>query len=228
MPGFILHLTAGAMLIDETDNNPMFYYEDDINNFFTGCILPDVSERKWMSHFRNKEQKGKIMQVPDLSLFMDMYGDRINEPLFLGYLFHLYIDYRFFNEYIPRVASFIDENGNETPYIKDASHVHIKKLNKIITDEQYRSDEYYYGDYTRMNTYLINRYNIPVDIFDNIKIPEIYGVDVDDFTAFVEKMKGYLSVSENEIENLKIFDIEDVLDMIKEWTYDFMNEYNID
>ena len=79
-----------------------------------------------------------------------------------------------------------------------------------------------------MNTYLINRYNIPVDIFDNIKIPEIYGVDVDDFPAFVEKMKGYLSVSENEIENLKIFDIEDVLDMIKEWTYDFMNEYNID
>ena len=107
MPGFILHLTAGAMLVDESDNNPIFYYEEDRNTFLTGCIIPDVSKRKWMSHFRNEEQKGKIMQVPDLSLFDEMYGDRIDEPLFLGYLFHLYIDYRFFTEYVPRVASFI-------------------------------------------------------------------------------------------------------------------------
>ena len=227
MPGFILHLTAGTMLLDEACDNPMFLCDEDIDMFLTGCIVPDVSKQKWMSHFRNKEQKGKIMQVPDLSLFKEMYGDRINEPLFLGYLFHLYIDYRFFNEYIPRVASFVDENGNETPYIKDASRVHIKKLDKIITDEQYRSEEYYYGDYTRMNTYLINRYNIPVNIFDNIRLPEIYGVDVEEFPDFVKKMKGYLSVSEDEIENLKIFDIEDVLDMIKEWTYDFMDEYHI-
>ena len=225
MPGFILHLTAGAMLVDESDNNPIFYYEDDVNKFFTGCVLPDVSKRKWMSHFRNKEQKGKIMQVPDISLFMDMYGDKISNPLFLGYLFHLYIDYRFFTEYVPKVASFIDEEGNETAYIKGASHVHIKKLNKVITDAEYRSEEYYYGDYTRMNTYLVNRYNIPMNVFDDVDIPKIYGVDTQDFPDFVEKMKGYLKVSENEIENLKIFDIEDVLDSIKEWVYDFIEEY---
>lgn len=227
MPGFILHLTAGVMLMDEAYDNINFYSEEDRNMFLTGCIVPDVSNRKWMSHFRNKEQKGRIMQVPDLSLFDKMYGDRIDEPLFLGYLFHLYIDYRFFNEYVPRVASFIDENGNETPYIKDASHVLVKKLNKVITDAEYRSEEYYYGDYTRMNTYLINRYNIPIDIFDDVVIPEIYGVDVEDFPAFVEKMKGFLTVSENEIENLKVFDIEDVLDMLKEWTYDFAEDHKL-
>ena len=227
MPGFILHLTAGAMLLDETYESMLFYTEEDRNMFLTGCVVPDVSHRKWMSHFRNKEQKGKIMQVPDLSLFDEMYGERIQEPLFLGYLFHLYIDNRFFNEYLPRAVMFIDENGNETPYIKGASHVLLKKQNKIVTDAEYRSDKYYYGDYTRMNTYLIKRYNIPVDIFDNVNLPELYGVDVDEFPDFVDKMKGYLSVSENEVENLQVFDIDDILDMIKEWTYDFINEYNL-
>ena len=225
MPGFILHLTAGKMLLDDIKENTILKEDEDKIMFMTGCIIPDVAIRKRKSHFRNTQQQGRIMQIPDLDLFNKKYGDRVDEPIFLGYLFHLYIDRRFFEEYIPKAVKIIDDEGNETGYIKTGKKVYIKKTGKLVDVDEYRSEKYYYGDYTRMNTYLINKYNISLDMFDNIKIPYIEEVNMDGYDDFVSKMKGYLDVPEEAVNNLEVFDIDDVLKCIKEWTDDFVRDY---
>lgn len=225
MPGFILHLTAGKMLLDDAKDSKVISTKEDENMFLIGCIIPDATDRKRFSHFRNKQQSGKIMQVPDLNLFRDKYGDRIDEPFYLGYFFHLYIDLRFFMEYLPDVVTFYDEEGNVAEYIKTGKNVRLNKSGKIISVDDYRSDKYYYGDYTRMNTYLINRYNIPMDIFDNIIPCEMEEINPACFKGFVEKMKSYFIVAEDEVNNLEVFDIDKILKCIEKWTKEFAHEY---
>ena len=225
MPGFILHLTAGEMLLDEAKDSKVISTKEDRDMFRTGCIVPDATDRKRFSHFRNKQQVGKIMQVPDLNLFKEKYGDRLDDPFYLGYFFHLYIDLRFFMEYLPDVVTFYDEEGKVAEYIKTGKMVRLNKSGKIISVDDYRSDKYYYGDYTRMNTYLINRYHIPMDEFDNVTPREMDEINPACFKGFVEKMKSYFIVAEDEVNNLEVFDIDKILKCIEEWTREFANEY---
>ena len=225
MPGFILHLTAGKMLLDDTRLSKVISTKKDENMFLIGCVIPDASDRKRISHFRNTNQRGLIRQVPDLNLFKEKYGDRLNEPFFLGYMFHLYIDLRFFSEYLVKLVTFYDKYGNYTEYIKNGEMVKINKSNEIVSVDEYRSDEYYYGDYTRMNTYLIKKFNIPMDIFNVDEIPIMEEINSECIPAFFDKMIGYTNVNEDEIFNLKVFDIDDIIRYISEWTNEFVKKY---
>ena len=54
MPGFILHLTAAQMLRSHLHEYPDFPYPiQSVNDFLIGNLLPDATDQKELSHFRN-------------------------------------------------------------------------------------------------------------------------------------------------------------------------------
>lgn len=73
---------------------------------WTGSLLPDATANKNRTHFRNPLYADKMMLWPDLKRFLSSYQDQLANDLYLGYYFHLYIDKRFFKDYIPRSYPF--------------------------------------------------------------------------------------------------------------------------
>ena len=47
-----------------------------------------------------------------VGVFTDKYGQRLNEPVMLGYLAHLHLDARYVTEYWPTVMAFMAVLGN--------------------------------------------------------------------------------------------------------------------
>ena len=67
MPGFILHLTAAQMLLKHLPSHPDFPYPiSSVNDFLIGNLLPDATQQKESSHFRDPLYREKMMVFPDL------------------------------------------------------------------------------------------------------------------------------------------------------------------
>ena len=115
MPGFILHLTAAQMLRSHLHEYPDFPYPiQSVNDFLIRNLLPDATDQKELSHFRNPVYRDKMMVFPDLTRFTAKYDSLLSDSSVLGYYFHLYIDRRFFKDFIPEIVDFYDETGQIT------------------------------------------------------------------------------------------------------------------
>ena len=66
--------------------------------------------------------------------------------------------------FIPEIVDFYDETGQITDIKRRDCDRLYQKFQTYIPFEKYLTEEYYYGDYTKMNTYLVNRYQIPLDL----------------------------------------------------------------
>jgi len=212
MPGFILHLTAAQMLRSHLHEYPDFPYPiQSVNDFLIGNLLPDATDQKELSHFRNPVYRDKMMVFPDLTRFTAKYASLLSDSSVLGYYFHLYIDRRFFKDFIPEIVDFYDETGQITDIKEEIATVYIRNFQTYIPFEKYLTEEYYYGDYTKMNTYLVNRYQIPTTLDSHISNPGIKEVDYEDVKQVLKELKTYLKVPEDAVKNVRVFDVEDLL-----------------
>ena len=64
---------------------------------------------------------------------------------------------------------------------EEIATVYIRNFQTYIPFEKYLTEEYYYGDYTKMNTYLVNRYQIPLDLNPQIINPGINEIQFGNF-----------------------------------------------
>ena len=212
MPGFILHLTAAQMLRSHLHEYPDFPYPiQSVNDFLIGNLLPDATDQKELSHFRNPVYRDKMMVFPDLTRFTAKYDSLLSDSSVFGYYFHLYIDRRFFKDFIPEIVDFYDETGQITDIKEEIATVYIRNFQTYIPFEKYLTEEYYYGDYTKMNTYLVNRYQIPTTLDSNISNPGIKEVDYEDIKRVLKELKTYLKVPEDAVKNVRVFDVENLL-----------------
>ena len=224
MPGFILHLTAAQMLRSHLHEYPDFPYPiQSVNDFLIGNLLPDATDQKELSHFRNPVYRDKMMVFPDLTRFTAKYASLLSDSSVLGYYFHLYIDRRFFKDFIPEIVDFYDETGQITDIKEEIATVYIRNFQTYIPFEKYLTEEYYYGDYTKMNTYLVNRYQIPTTLDPNISNPGIKEVDYEDVKQVLKELKTYLKVPEDAVKNVRVFDVEDLLFFLE----NAVNEFKI-
>lgn len=211
MPGYVLHLTAARMYLDRLPaDDPICADRTAQNDFFVGNLLPDTVKAKRRSHFRLSQYEDRMMIWPHPELFRGKYRNLMDRPVCRGYDFHLYIDKRFFQEYIPRVAEFYDRNGEITEVKSEIARVRLKKNGEEISPERYLSEEYYYGDYTKMNTWLYQKFELPRHLLP----AENPGIEEADFGAVEGVMKlleEYRSTSEEAVNDLKVFDAEDLL-----------------
>lgn len=217
MPGYILHLTAAKMyldrLINETAGDLLCRDPKQQNDFYIGNLLPDSVEghaAKAVSHFRDPAYRECMMEWPHPDRFISKYADRMDEAVYRGYLFHLYIDRCFFRDYIPEVAVFYDINGNETGIRDEIARVLLKKSGERIPPERYLSEEYYYGDYTKMNTWLCRNYRLP-ECLKPGNDPGIREADYAGIRRILRELEEYRTVGEEAAQDLKVFDLESLL-----------------
>lgn len=228
MPGFILHLTAAQMLLKHLPSHPDFPYPiSSVNDFLIGNLLPDATQQKESSHFRDPLYREKMMVFPDLTRFTAKYRSLLPDSSALGYYFHLYIDRKFFKDFIPQVVEFYDKNGQITDIRDEVATVYIQKSQTSIPFSKYLTEEYYYGDYTRMNTYLVNQYKIPLDLNPevvNSGISEIcYKKDVQEVLL---QLHGFLAVSPEAVRELKVFPLKKLLLALEEYVEEFLSVPN--
>lgn len=219
MPGFILHLTAAKLLLDKLET-PI-----DQNAFYIGNLLPDTVTDKTQSHFRSPLRRTKRIEYPELEPFYNKYQDLLHDSSVLGYFYHLYIDRTFFMEYLPKVVTFLDKDGAESDEISLVTHAYLKRTDKQIPVQEFLSDSYYYGDFTKMNTYLLNRYQLPMKLDTNVANPGIEEVEYSDVAKALTQLQGYLGVPESAVQELRVFDVEELCDFLNEATENFLRQY---
>ena len=224
MPGFILHLTAAQMLRSHLHEYPDFPYPiQSVNDFLIGNLLPDATDQKDLSHFRNPVYRDKMMVFPDLTRFTAKYASLLSDSSVLGYYFHLYIDRRFFKDFIPEIVDFYDESGQITDIKEEIATVYIRNFQTYIPFEKYLTEEYYYGDYTKMNTYLVNRYQIPLDLNPQIINPGINEIQYENVQQVLDSLHGYLSVTEDAVNDLKVFPLDTLLASLEQYAIEFLS-----
>ena len=142
MPGFILHLTAAQMLLKHLPSHPDFPYPiSSVNDFLIGNLLPDATQQKESSHFRDPLYREKMMVFPDLTRFTAKYRSLLPDSSALGYYFHLYIDRKFFKDFIPQIVEFYNADGEITDMRDEIATVYIKKSRTSIPFSRYLTDK---------------------------------------------------------------------------------------
>ena len=96
MPGYVIHLAEAELILDKM--RKLRQTDDAFEQaFLTGTLLPDtrLKGEKRFSHFWDPDKLECLALGPDLARFTDKYGQRLNEPVMLGYLAHLHLDARY-------------------------------------------------------------------------------------------------------------------------------------
>ena len=159
-----------------------------------GSIAPDISkqigETKEISHFLDHSNEDDI---PNIDRFLAKYRNDLHNPFTMGYFIHLLTDKYWFRDYI---YQFIERFTREN-------------VKKKITYTAMR--DLIYNDYTNINTDLIDRYMLPLDIFyEEFREPTtaIREIPVDKLDILIDKMG--LIIEEAKKEKNFIFDMNDV------------------
>ena len=248
MASFVIHYIAGEQFINSINNK---ISDDDKNNFRLGNLVVDAVGRdsysrdyklskKMITHFRDEIDFDKNMQLPNVEEFRNKYRNLVSSDYSaMGYLFHLYTDKLFFKYLYDSVIECYDKNMNKTDKISNNYYVKVLKNNKI-----YKTIDFYsgnsigglYKDYSKMNKYLINKYNIRFDyeVLKNFSLvsfnnPGIEEIDYNNILEVIDKMNNIISNCDKYSDNrLDIFDIKDIekfiFRVVDEFNYNFSGD----
>ncbi len=215
MPGYILHLTAAKIYLNTIPQSDLLYTDPSLQNeFYIGNLLPDAVSDKSGSHFRDPAYRDYIIEWPRPEKFREKYIEHMDDPIFQGFYFHLCVDKFFFRDYLPQVVEFRGADGWTVEKRDEVDSVYIKKSGESVPLYRYLSEEYYYGDYTKMNTWLCRRYSLPEN-FALGRDPEIEEVRYRDVQGVLDELCGYSSVPAEAVNDLKVFDAEQLCSFLE-------------
>ena len=73
-----------------------------------------------------------------------------------------------------------------------------------------------------MNTYLVNRYQIPHDLNAQIINPGINEMQDGNVQQVLDSLHGYLSVTVDAVNDLKVFPLDKLLASLEQYTIEFL------
>lgn len=202
MPGFLMHLVEGEMIL----NN--FSKQINISKTFTeefmlGCILPDVTSDKERTHFRPLYQKYQITKYPDMTAVYALYGNHELSPIDLGILAHLQLDASYVTDFWQHFFVFEDEFGAPSVDTRHPLFVRLLKGQEArIPLADFFSDKWFYGEYDRINPVLNRQFHPFVpdhvsyraeDIHIKECIPEDVGMIKTSLSAYVGTAEAIVS-----------------------------------
>lgn len=171
------------------------YLHYDLNMILLGSIAPDISkqvgETKEISHFLDHTVEDDI---PNIDRFLAKYRSELDKPFEMGYFIHLLTDKYWFRDYVYKYIDRYAYNNNTKGQLTYTA------LKNII-----------YNDYTNINVKLIDKYELPLDIFSNeIQLPEskITEIPVSELDILLEKMG--LIIANSKEDKPFIFDMDDI------------------
>lgn len=114
-------------------------------DFFIGSIAPDlgklINENKNKTHFIDSKNE---FDQPNIEAFLKKYSIDKNNSYDMGYLVHLLTDKYYFRDYIPIYINNYIKKYN----IQNLTYTDLKNI--------------IYNDYTRINTNLVNHYELNI------------------------------------------------------------------
>lgn len=232
MPGYLMHLAEGQMILNKlkTLKNHSLFNIPDENDFLLGCILPDAVTDKELTHFRPQSQKGQITKYPDMAYVLDTY---LHQPLSscdFGVLAHLHLDTQFVTDFWPKYFIFLDANESYTNITSDIDHVKIYATGQYVPFEQFFSNNWFYREYDILNPFIISStkpripeiHGLPV----NIHIHECTNIDYSILKTIVTKLSKDISFMDSKTANSnifpKIFPKDNILDFLEETANEFV------
>ncbi len=220
MPGYILHLAA-AKIATETCAKLKGFEEA----FLLGSLMPDTVKEKSGSHFRNPIYHGNMIEYPDMELFLQKYENLLQDKSCLGYCFHLFTDYKYFHVYLPSIIELRDAEGKPAEKRCDVVWVYHKRRKEQIPRDLFFSDAYLYGDYTKLNRFLVERYQLPISLPVSVENPGIDEVDYENVKEVFGQLQGYMELSESQVQDLKVLELEDLITFLEHTVEEFIKEY---
>ena len=176
----------------------------------------------------------QIVIAPDLEAFMKQYSCHLQkdpsmfssaslpDPLLCGYLAHLHLDQCFFGRYFDRCVEFIDENGTPQKQFQKIHAARIRKSQEVVSLEQFFSNEYLYGDYTKLNHYFIEQYKLeipvyPADVWDDRTDGDRTDSDRIDSVSnshMNDRLDGMGKIPECKVKEVRFEDLQAVLESL--------------
>lgn len=228
MPGYVMHLAVAGQIIKLCGIKD----EKFINEFELGNIIPDavaLSDKR-QSHFWDDDTWTKFVRKPNLKLFLDKYGgahSRFREPYVFGYYCHLYFDRRFLEKYWQKHFRFYDDSMREAEGFDEVKKVLLKDNGKIYDRWDFFSDKYYYGDYTLMNSHMLDKYNVKIPEYESVQA-EIDEINTIDAKSQLKKLLELIDMNSDVSSKprLKVFNIEEMDLLIEQTASELAEQYN--
>ena len=248
MPSFIVHSVAGEEL-----SKRLKFDKKTHNKFFVANLLPDtvqlerdpnwspeelrkaIQKEKHVSHFRTDFDT--ILSYPDLDYFLKEYEDLVKKDIIaFGYFFHLYTDNYYFTKFLPKMITFLMEDQKTIANIKPENKYNkINKTGKVMAKVDFwakNSEDGIYGEYNRLNKYIIDKYNFKYDVVlyrdilkDDFIVP-IKEIKIDGIDNLLEELNNfYMKSMDSSVEEFRIFEGNEVDNLIKEVVDNFIKDY---
>ena len=233
MPGYVIHMAQAYRIADALAGKgkagsamgmaPAAWREA----FVTGNLLPDtrLKAEKGISHFWNPADGDKIAKAPDLSLFLDKYRDRLEDPVVLGYLCHLQLDALYVQRFWPQVLTFLGRDGTVQERSSRICRVQVHRQDCSVPVADFFSEKYYYGDYTKMNAYFMDKYGLRPPAWEGISDFPIREVRLADMALICQEL-GILRerCHSGDEKDLKVFDLAHLEAFMEEAAADFLTD----
>lgn len=188
----------------------------DEKELFLGSIAPDISkqigESRTKSHFLTKPNS----DIPNTFSFLEKYKSTLDKPFNMGYFIHLYTDKVWFDEFL---KSKLYENCIK---LLDGSSINVNYKEKL---------RIIYNDYTNLNVYLLDAYDLDLSLFyEELVIPNsnIDEIPLSKLQILLDQMG--LIVMNSTKEKAYVFDeaiIDEFIDYCSNKILKKINEYKI-
>ena len=199
MPSHQIHIGIGQELNK--------YYNFDKDLFYLGCILPDLGENHFISHFKKNHREY------DYERFINNYYDK-NNPVIVGYLVHILSD-DYFNKYV-----------RENHYLHDDKLYGIKYQGKVFYGTPREVTDKKQAGFYDYEHYLLNNKKIPkLDYVDLQKLTKINECSYDDkyIKEYIDTHNELIKKDDYEI-TYEIFTFDE-LDKLYKGSIEYIKKY---
>lgn len=241
MPGFLMHLIEGEMIINKINtgvtsaaDSRLLAIKADPEQFLLGCILPDITDNKERTHFRPAWQKNLITKYPDLDYIRALYpDDAILSPADYGILAHLHLDTHYVTDFWPDYFTIENTAGNTCFDTRQPLYVHISSQpEKKIPLAEFFSDRYFYGEYDRINPRLLKDFHpyIPEQITYQPELVHITECGPEDPSQITKALQTYIiqnpsPAPEASVTRAEIFPYDAVIEFLEHMADTFFTEF---
>lgn len=211
MPGYILHVTEAEIICRLLRDQGIDLEESWIHTFKLGNLLPDTKRKteKVTSHFWDPNTLERLAIPPDMERFYRKYKNQMQGPLMLGYKTHLQMDHDFVCDFWDTILEFQDDQGRRAELKKDITRVLVKKSGTVLPERVFFSDAFYYGDYTRMNRYFLEKYRLQAPVYEAGLFCPVEEVEVQELQAVLGELSMLTEKQTGEAEtDLKVFSLK--------------------
>ena len=204
-----MHLAHAGLVFEELEKHGFCPDVRWKNKYLLGSLLPDTKARndKKESHFRNRRDEVKLAIPPDLQLFYRKYGRSSTEPSMLGYRMHLQLDADWVNRFWDRILELLGEDGRREELAERITKVRILHGGRVVPVDSFFSDEFYYGDFSRMNAYFMKNFPVCIPEYEDgtCDVREAEWQDLKGVLAEIRRLS--LNVSMEDVAELQVFDL---------------------